>query len=177
MALNLSMPGQEELKPRITVFGVGGAGGNAVNNMITKQLEGVDRNSCRGSRRWRARGHPPRRSPPGSAAWGPACARRDPSRCGISWPRGQWQKPNSVSWSSNPPLLSLRVPRYLHEPGPSATSRAPTPCPIGRKRTRAGARVSHNPGVTAPRAAQMPRPLPLFSRAPPGYTMARRGEF
>ena len=28
MALNLSMPGQEELKPRITVFGVGGAGGN-----------------------------------------------------------------------------------------------------------------------------------------------------
>ncbi|MFW2588265.1 cell division protein FtsZ [Sagittula sp. SSi028] len=42
MALNLSMPGQEELKPRITVFGVGGAGGNAVNNMIEKQLEGVD---------------------------------------------------------------------------------------------------------------------------------------
>ncbi|WP_188790459.1 cell division protein FtsZ [Salipiger pallidus] len=42
MTLNLSMPGQEELKPRITVFGVGGAGGNAVNNMITKQLEGVD---------------------------------------------------------------------------------------------------------------------------------------
>ena len=30
MTLNLSMPGQEELKPRITVFGVGGAGGNAV---------------------------------------------------------------------------------------------------------------------------------------------------
>jgi cell division protein FtsZ len=42
MTLNLSMPGQEELKPRITVFGVGGAGGNAVNNMIEKQLEGVD---------------------------------------------------------------------------------------------------------------------------------------
>ncbi|WP_194096102.1 cell division protein FtsZ [Marivivens aquimaris] len=42
MALNLSMPGQEELKPRITVFGVGGAGGNAVNNMIEKQLEGVE---------------------------------------------------------------------------------------------------------------------------------------
>ena len=36
------MPGQEDLKPRITVFGVGGAGGNAVNNMIEKQLEGVD---------------------------------------------------------------------------------------------------------------------------------------
>ena len=42
MALNLSMPGQDELKPRITVFGVGGAGGNAVNNMIEKMLEGVD---------------------------------------------------------------------------------------------------------------------------------------
>ena len=42
MALNLSMPGQDELKPRITVFGVGGAGGNAVNNMIEKELEGVD---------------------------------------------------------------------------------------------------------------------------------------
>ena len=42
MTLNLSVPGQEELKPRITVFGVGGAGGNAVNNMIEKALEGVD---------------------------------------------------------------------------------------------------------------------------------------
>ncbi|WP_322866297.1 cell division protein FtsZ [Aquicoccus sp. G2-2] len=42
MTLNLTMPGHEELKPRITVFGVGGAGGNAVNNMIAKQLEGVD---------------------------------------------------------------------------------------------------------------------------------------
>ncbi|MEP1963753.1 cell division protein FtsZ [Tateyamaria sp.] len=42
MTLNLSMPGNEELKPRITVFGVGGAGGNAVNNMIEKQLDGVD---------------------------------------------------------------------------------------------------------------------------------------
>ena len=42
MTLNLSMPGHEELKPRITVFGVGGAGGNAVNNMIEKALDGVD---------------------------------------------------------------------------------------------------------------------------------------
>lgn len=42
MTLNLSMPGQDELKPRITVFGVGGAGGNAVNNMIEKELDGVD---------------------------------------------------------------------------------------------------------------------------------------
>jgi cell division protein FtsZ len=42
MTLNLSMPGQDELKPRITVFGVGGAGGNAVNNMIEQELEGVE---------------------------------------------------------------------------------------------------------------------------------------
>ncbi len=42
MTLNLHMPTHEELKPRITVFGVGGAGGNAVNNMIEKQLEGVE---------------------------------------------------------------------------------------------------------------------------------------
>ncbi len=42
MTLNLSVPGHEELKPRITVFGVGGAGGNAVNNMIEKLLAGVD---------------------------------------------------------------------------------------------------------------------------------------
>jgi len=42
MTLNLSMPGQDELKPRITVFGVGGAGGNAVNNMIEKSLSGVE---------------------------------------------------------------------------------------------------------------------------------------
>jgi cell division protein FtsZ len=31
-----------ELRPRITVFGVGGAGGNAINNMITAGLQGVD---------------------------------------------------------------------------------------------------------------------------------------
>ncbi|MCA1774648.1 MAG: cell division protein FtsZ [Loktanella sp.] len=42
MTLNLSLPGQDELKPRITVFGVGGAGGNAVNNMIEQQLDGVE---------------------------------------------------------------------------------------------------------------------------------------
>ena len=42
MALNLSMPEQHDLRPRITVFGVGGAGGNAVNNMIEKALEGAE---------------------------------------------------------------------------------------------------------------------------------------
>ncbi|MEA2954120.1 MAG: cell division protein FtsZ, partial [Alphaproteobacteria bacterium] len=42
MAINLKVPDIRELKPRITVFGVGGAGGNAVNNMITAGLQGVD---------------------------------------------------------------------------------------------------------------------------------------
>ncbi|MEJ6389084.1 cell division protein FtsZ [Gymnodinialimonas ulvae] len=43
MTLNLTMPdAQPELKPRITVFGVGGAGGNAVNNMIDQQLDGCE---------------------------------------------------------------------------------------------------------------------------------------
>ncbi len=45
MTINLSVPdtsGTSELKPRITVIGVGGAGGNAVNNMMLSELEGVD---------------------------------------------------------------------------------------------------------------------------------------
>jgi len=45
MTINLSVPtttGSQELKPRITVIGVGGAGGNAVNNMIQMGLEGVE---------------------------------------------------------------------------------------------------------------------------------------
>ncbi|MBU3030447.1 cell division protein FtsZ [Paracoccus marinaquae] len=42
MNLNLMMNDEDELKPRITVFGVGGAGGNAVNNMIEKKLDGVE---------------------------------------------------------------------------------------------------------------------------------------
>ena len=42
MTINLTMPDIRELRPRITVFGVGGAGGNAVNNMISAGLQGVD---------------------------------------------------------------------------------------------------------------------------------------
>jgi cell division protein FtsZ len=42
MTINLNIPDIRELKPRITVFGVGGAGGNAVNNMISAGLQGVD---------------------------------------------------------------------------------------------------------------------------------------
>ena len=42
MTINLTIPDIQELKPRITVFGVGGAGGNAVNNMIASGLAVVD---------------------------------------------------------------------------------------------------------------------------------------
>ena len=45
MSINLTLPTGSigsELKPRITVIGVGGAGGNAVNNMIQSGLEGVE---------------------------------------------------------------------------------------------------------------------------------------
>ena len=42
MTINLKIPDIREMKPRITVFGVGGAGGNAVNNMISAGLQGVD---------------------------------------------------------------------------------------------------------------------------------------
>ena len=43
MTLNLNLPSSEsQLTPKITVIGVGGAGGNAVNNMIQANLEGVD---------------------------------------------------------------------------------------------------------------------------------------
>src|SRR6266853_923179 len=42
MSINLKLPDIRELKPRMTVFGVGGAGGNAVNNMITAGLQGCD---------------------------------------------------------------------------------------------------------------------------------------
>nr|WP_217807846.1 cell division protein FtsZ [Oceanibacterium hippocampi] len=38
----MSAPTDTELKPKIVVFGVGGAGGNAINNMIESELQGVE---------------------------------------------------------------------------------------------------------------------------------------
>ena len=40
MTLKLKMTEIKEMKPKINVFGVGGAGGNAVNNMIRSGLQG-----------------------------------------------------------------------------------------------------------------------------------------
>lgn len=45
--INLSIPQEvEDLKPRITVIGVGGAGGNAVNNMVRANLVGCEFVAC-----------------------------------------------------------------------------------------------------------------------------------
>ena len=42
MSINIGPTAVEELRPRITVIGVGGAGGNAIANMINAEIEGVD---------------------------------------------------------------------------------------------------------------------------------------
>jgi cell division protein FtsZ len=42
MSINIGPPAIDELRPRIVVVGVGGAGGNAIANMIAAQIEGVD---------------------------------------------------------------------------------------------------------------------------------------
>ncbi len=42
MSIKIDIPQPELLKPKITIFGVGGAGGNALNNMIRSNLEGVE---------------------------------------------------------------------------------------------------------------------------------------
>jgi len=42
MPIHLTASPLKELKPRIVVCGVGGAGGNAINNMIVSGLSGVD---------------------------------------------------------------------------------------------------------------------------------------
>jgi cell division protein FtsZ len=42
MSIEISPPHVDELKPRIAVIGVGGAGGNAIANMIAASVEGVD---------------------------------------------------------------------------------------------------------------------------------------
>ena len=42
MTINIKGPELKELKPRILVLGVGGAGGNAINGMINAGMEGVE---------------------------------------------------------------------------------------------------------------------------------------
>ena len=42
MSINIGPPVVDELKPKIAVIGVGGAGGNAIANMINARVEGVD---------------------------------------------------------------------------------------------------------------------------------------
>ena len=42
MTINFKAPDIKELKPRILVLGIGGAGGNAINGMIESGLQGVE---------------------------------------------------------------------------------------------------------------------------------------
>ncbi|MEO1920311.1 cell division protein FtsZ [Blastomonas marina] len=42
MSINIAPADMDELRPRIVVIGVGGAGGNAITNMIDADIEGVD---------------------------------------------------------------------------------------------------------------------------------------
>ena len=42
MSINIGPASSDELRPRITVVGIGGAGGNAIANMIESEIEGVD---------------------------------------------------------------------------------------------------------------------------------------
>ena len=42
MSINIGPPASDELRPKITVIGVGGAGGNAIANMIAAEIEGVE---------------------------------------------------------------------------------------------------------------------------------------
>ncbi|MFN6936567.1 MAG: cell division protein FtsZ, partial [Tsuneonella sp.] len=42
MSINIGPPATDDLRPKIMVIGVGGAGGNAIANMIANQIEGVD---------------------------------------------------------------------------------------------------------------------------------------
>lgn len=42
MSINIGPAATDEMRPRITVVGIGGAGGNAIANMIAAEIEGVD---------------------------------------------------------------------------------------------------------------------------------------
>ena len=88
MSIDFIRPEVDELRPRISVIGVGGAGGNAIANMIARDVQGVDfivANTDAQALNALARrpAHParPRRSPRASApARGPRSARPPPKR-------------------------------------------------------------------------------------------------
>ncbi len=42
MSINIGPAGTDDMRPKITVIGVGGAGGNAIGNMIASEIEGVE---------------------------------------------------------------------------------------------------------------------------------------
>ncbi len=110
MTINLSIPmgtPNSELRPRITVIGVGGAGGNAVNNMIRAHLEGVEfiaANTDSQALEQSSRGtmHPTRRHRHARAR------RRRPARTSAASPpkkpsKRSWKAYAARTWCSSPP--------------------------------------------------------------------------
>ena len=104
MTINLSLPITHELKPKITVVGVGGAGGNAVNNMITSHLEGVEFVSLQHGRAV-AGGLPDRPQGPARQHHHPRPRRRRPARGRPGLGRGG---------AGRDPRPALRQPHGVH---------------------------------------------------------------
>ena len=46
MTINFKVPEIKELQPRLLVMGIGGAGGNAINEMIDNGMQGVEFIAC-----------------------------------------------------------------------------------------------------------------------------------
>ena len=101
MPINLSVPEVEaHLRPRITVIGVGGAGGNAVNNMIESELEGVEFVVANTDAQ--------------AMVWGQA-----PVRKSDRWqPKNRLRKSSIIfrdqTWSSSPPVWAVVRERVPH---------------------------------------------------------------
>ena len=112
MTINLSLPITHELKPKITVVGVGGAGGNAVNNMITSHLEGVEFVSCNTDAQALAAGLTDRKVQLGNTITHGLGAGARP-RSGVPPPRRRWTRSSTSSraatWCSSPPAWAAAL--------------------------------------------------------------------
>src|SRR5689334_722615 len=102
MTINLSLPITHELKPRITVVGVGGAGGNAIDNMITAHLEGVEFVACNTDAQALGNCLTDRRIQLGTTVTRGLGAGRGPRSAGPR-PRRAWTGSPAATWCSSPP--------------------------------------------------------------------------
>ena len=106
MTAKLGPPVAHEPRPRITVVGVGGAGGNAIDNMITARLEGVGLVACNTDAQALAAcraGRRVRLGPTVTRGLG-AGARPEVGRAAAeeSWTRSSGTSP-AATWRSSPP--------------------------------------------------------------------------